>query len=201
MPDFTLENASSGLVCGVDEVGRGPGAGPVVAAAVVLDPANIPDGLDDSKKLTALRREILYGELQGVARIGIGMAEPEEIDRLNILQASMMAMSRAVCALPETPAMALIDGNRLPKDLPCAAQAIIKGDCQSLSIAAASIIAKVVRDRLMVRAERLYPGYGFARHKGYLTSIHKAALEQLGPCPIHRYSYSPVYAAQNNSKV
>ncbi len=195
MPDFSFENASPGPVCGVDEVGRGPGAGPVVAAAVILDPANIPAGIDDSKKLSEKRRTALFGELQGIAHIGIGMAEPEEIDRLNILHASMMAMSRAVHALPMEPAMALIDGNRLPKNMPCAAQTIIKGDSKSLSIAAASVVAKVVRDALMVQADVLYPDYGFARHKGYLTAHHKAALERLGPCPIHRYSFRPVMLA------
>jgi len=196
MPDYTLERAVTGKVCGVDEVGRGPGAGPVVAAAVILDPANIPPGLDDSKKLSQKRREQLYSVLVRDARFGLGMAEPEEIDRLNILHASMTAMGRAVAALPMVPGHALIDGNRLPKDLPCTATAIIKGDGKSVSIAAASIIAKVVRDRLMVRADALYPGYGFAAHKGYLTKVHKAALAAQGPCPIHRFSFAPVLAAK-----
>jgi ribonuclease HII len=194
MPDYTLESAATGRVCGVDEVGRGPGAGPVVAAAVILDPSKIPPGLDDSKKLSEKRREQLFEVLVRDAHFGLGMAEPEEIDRLNILHASMTAMERAVEALPMVPGHALIDGNRLPKDLPCSAAAIIKGDGKSVSIAAASIIAKVVRDRLMVRADGLYPGYGFAAHKGYLTKVHKAALEAQGPCPIHRFSLAPVTA-------
>ncbi|PHS28395.1 MAG: ribonuclease HII [Robiginitomaculum sp.] len=195
MPDYTLERTATGIVCGVDEVGRGPGAGPVVAAAVILDPARIPPGLNDSKKLSQKRREHLFEVLIQDAHFGLGMAEPEEIDRLNILHASMVAMGRAVAALPMMPDHALIDGNRLPKDLPCTAAAIIKGDGKSVSIAAASIIAKVVRDRLMVRADELYPGYGFAAHKGYLTKVHKAALQSLGPCPLHRFSFAPVSAA------
>ncbi len=195
MPDYTLERAATGTVCGVDEVGRGPGAGPVVAAAVILDPAKIPTGLDDSKKLSEKRREHLFEVLTRNALFGFGMAEPEEIDRRNILHASMAAMERAVAALPHVPDHALIDGNRLPKDLPCTAAAIIKGDGKSVSIAAASIIAKVVRDRLMVRADGLYPGYGFAAHKGYLTKVHKVALAAQGPCPIHRFSFAPVLAA------
>ncbi len=201
MPDFSLERACHGLVCGVDEVGRGPGAGPVVAAAVILDPAQIPSGLDDSKKLSEKRREALCEVLLATARYGLGMAEPEEIDRRNILHASMIAMGRAIAALPVQPGHALIDGNRLPKDLPCSAQAIVKGDGKSVSIAAASIIAKVVRDRLMVRADQLYPGYGFAAHKGYLTKVHKAALDTLGPCPIHRFSFAPIMLAAAQHKV
>ncbi|MDQ7019208.1 MAG: ribonuclease HII [Robiginitomaculum sp.] len=195
MPDYSLERAATGRVCGVDEVGRGPGAGPVVAAAVILDPAKIPAGLNDSKKLSQKRREYLFEVLIRNAHFGLGMAEPEEIDRLNILHASMTAMERAVAALPRVPDHALIDGNRLPKHLPCTAAAIIKGDGKSVSIAAASIIAKVVRDRLMVRADELYPGYGFAAHKGYLTKVHKVALQSFGPCPIHRFSFAPVAAS------
>ncbi|PHS26992.1 MAG: ribonuclease HII [Robiginitomaculum sp.] len=194
-PDYHFEAAILGRVCGVDEVGRGPGAGPVVAAAVILDPARIPPGLNDSKKLSQKYREELFGELVRCAHFGVGMAEPEEIDRRNILHASMVAMGRAVAALPHAPDHALIDGNRLPKNLPCPAEAIIKGDGKSVSIAAASIIAKVVRDRLMVRADFLYPGYGFAAHKGYLTKVHKAALQSFGPCPLHRFSFAPVVIA------
>jgi len=191
--DFTASTGDSYKIAMFDS--RGPGAGPVVAAAVVLNPANIPPGLDDSKKLSEKRREHLFEILIRDAHFGLGMAEPEEIDRLNILHASMTAMERAVAALPMVPDYALIDGNRLPKGLPCTAEAIIKGDGKSVSIAAASIIAKVVRDRLMVRADGLYPGYGFAAHKGYLTKVHKAALEARGPCPIHRFSFAPVLTA------
>ena len=191
-PDFSLERAAPGPVCGVDEVGRGPGAGPVLAAAVILDPKAIPDGLDDSKKLMPERREALYEQLRVCARIGFGLAEPEEIDRLNIYHAGLVAMRRAVTALDVTPALALIDGNRCPDALPCEARAIVGGDGKCLSIAAASIAAKVARDRLMVCAEARYPGYGFARHKGYMTAAHRDALARLGPCPIHRFSFGPV---------
>jgi ribonuclease HII len=201
MPDYSLENTVDGMVCGVDEAGRGPCAGPVVAAAVILDSSHIPEGLDDSKKLTAKRREALFSALHGGAKIGFGLAEPEEIDRLNILQASMVAMRRAVIALNTPLRLALIDGNRLPQNLPCAGQTVIGGDGKSLSIAAASIMAKVMRDRLMVQADALYPAYGFARHKGYQTVLHKTALARIGPCPIHRYSYAPVKDALNTSKV
>ncbi len=195
MPDFNFEKHLGGKVCGVDEAGRGPGAGPVVAAAVILDPAHIPAGLDDSKKLTTKKRELLFAALQKHALIGIGLAEPEEIDRRNILHASMVSMRRAMLGLPIVPDHALIDGNRLPQDVPCSAQAVIGGDGISLSIAAASIIAKVTRDQLMMRMDIAYPGYGFAAHKGYMTKVHKAALQSLGPCPIHRFSFAPVAAA------
>lgn len=178
-------------VAGVDEAGRGPLAGPVVAAAVILDPAAYPDGLNDSKCLTEGVRERLYKEIYRTSSVGIGLAEPEEIDRLNILWASMVAMQRAVADLPTRPAAVLIDGNRCP-DFEIPAQAVIRGDTRSLSIAAASIVAKVVRDRLMGEACTRFPGYDLSRHKGYSTKAHKQAVLRLGPSPVHRHSFAPV---------
>ncbi|MDP2124639.1 MAG: ribonuclease HII [Parvibaculum sp.] len=194
LPDFRFELEAGHprlVVCGVDEAGRGPWAGPVVAAAVILDAARIPPGLNDSKKLDAARREHLFAQLQESAEIGIGEASVEEIDRLNILKATMLAMSRAVAALGTAPHFALIDGNRLP-DLACPARAIIKGDALSLSVAAASIAAKTVRDRTMCDLARTHPGYGFERHKGYGTAAHGEALSSLGPCAAHRSSFAPI---------
>lgn len=180
------------LVAGVDEVGRGPLAGPVVAAAVILDPARPIDGLADSKKLSEAKREMLVPLIQARALAwALGRAEVEEIDALNILQASLLAMRRAVLALPVAPEFALIDGNRCP-DLPCPAEAIVKGDSRVAAIGAASIIAKVARDREMVELDALYPGYGLAGHKGYPSPAHLAALERLGVTPIHRRSFAPV---------
>ena len=193
-PDWSFESRYDGPVCGVDEAGRGPLAGPVVASAVILDPHNLPDGLNDSKALSHEVRERLLNEILATSIIGIGIAEPEEIDRVNILGASMIAMSRAVDALPQCPGIALIDGNRLP-ELNCCAETIVKGDAKSLSIAAASIVAKVTRDRLMIEAETRYPGYGFAQHKGYPTPDHQCKLMELGPSPIHRRSFAPVMMA------
>lgn len=193
-PDFSFERQCCGPVCGVDEAGRGPLAGPVVAAAVILTPARIPEGLNDSKALSSSQRELLLNMIEKNAQIGIGIAEPEEIDRANILGATLIAMRRAVLALPELPEMALIDGNKLP-DLPCEAQAIVKGDSRSLSIAAASIVAKVTRDRLMIEADRRYPGYSLAGHKGYPTKAHIEAVTRLGASPIHRRSFKPVRLA------
>jgi ribonuclease HII len=180
------------FVCGVDEVGRGPLAGPVVAAAVILDPARPIDGLADSKKLSERCRETLFGEICGSALAwSIGRAEVAEIDEINILQASLLAMQRAVAALPVAPQCALVDGNRLPQ-LPCAARAIIGGDASEPCISAASIIAKVARDREMVALDAEYPGYGLARHKGYPTKVHLEALQVLGVSAIHRRSFAPV---------
>jgi ribonuclease HII len=180
------------FVCGVDEVGRGPLAGPVVAAAVILDPARPIDGLADSKKLSERRRETLFGEICGSALAwSLGRAEVAEIDEINILQASLLAMQRAVAALPVAPQCALVDGNRLPQ-LPCAARAIIGGDASEPCISAASIIAKVARDREMVALDAEYPGYGLARHKGYPTKVHLEALQVLGVSAIHRRSFAPV---------
>jgi len=181
-----------GLVAGVDEAGRGPLAGPVVAGAVILDPENPIDGLNDSKRLTALRRELLYEEIQEKALAwAVGHADVEEIDRINILQATMLAMKRAVEALQTVPDHALIDGNRCP-DLCCPAQAIVKGDSRVAAISAASIMAKVTRDREMLSLDVIYPGYGLAQHKGYPNKAHIEALENLGVTPIHRRSYAPV---------
>ena len=194
IPDFTFERQCCGPVCGVDEAGRGPLAGPVVAAAVILTPARIPEGLNDSKALSPIQRELLLNMIEKNAQIGIGIAEPEEIDRINILGASLIAMRRAVLALPILPNMALIDGNKLPL-LPCQAKAIVKGDSRSLSIAAASIVAKVTRDRLMIDADKRYPGYGFAAHKGYPTKAHIEAVNNIGASPIHRQSFKPVRLA------
>lgn len=194
-PDFTFETehgAPARLVCGVDEAGRGPLAGPVVAAAVILDPTCFPEGLNDSKKLDAVRREKLFAALQTCAEIGVGIATVEEIDRINILQATFLAMERAVAALPRSPQLALIDGNRTPKSLSCASLTIVGGDARSLSIAAASIAAKVTRDRMMIDAAITHPGYGFERHMGYGTAAHLDALSCLGPCEIHRRSFAPI---------
>ena len=193
MPDFALERAAGGLVAGVDEAGRGPLAGPVVAAAAILRPGAIPAGLDDSKRLSPARREALFAALTASARIGIALADIAEIERLNILGATMLAMQRAVEALPAVPDLALIDGNRTP-DLVCPARAIVRGDGRSLSIAAASIAAKVFRDRIMADLARQYPGYGWERNAGYGTAEHRAALARLGPTIHHRRSFAPVRA-------
>ncbi|WP_338055859.1 ribonuclease HII [Sulfurivermis fontis] len=190
---YGLEFGSTALlVAGVDEVGRGPLAGPVVTAAVILDPARPIDGLADSKKLSEKRREALAELIKERALAwAIGRAEVEEIDRLNILQATLLAMQRAVASLDPAPQHALIDGNRCPK-LPCTAEAIIQGDGKVPVISAASILAKVTRDREMVEMDALYPGYGLAGHKGYPCKAHIEALERLGPTPIHRRSFGPV---------
>lgn len=183
---------ATGLIAGVDEVGRGPLAGPVVAAAVILDPARPIAGLADSKKLSEARREALAEEIREKALAwALGRCEPQEIDRLNILQASLLAMRRAVLALEPAPAHALIDGNRCP-ELPCTAEAIVKGDATEPAISAASILAKVVRDQEMVALDRAFPDYGFAGHKGYPTADHLAALQRVGPCAHHRQSFAPV---------
>ena len=180
------------LIAGVDEVGRGPLAGPVVAAAVILDPERPIAGLADSKQLSEKRREALSEQiLEQALAWHIARAEVEEIDRLNILQASLLAMQRAVQALDPQAELALIDGNRCPA-LACPAQAVVKGDSRVAAISAASIIAKVARDREMVALDREYPGYGLARHKGYPSPQHLAALQALGITPIHRRSYAPV---------
>lgn len=180
------------LIAGVDEVGRGPLAGPVVAAAVILDPENPIEGLADSKKLTEKRREALVVEIKEKALAwSIARAEVEEIDRINILQASLLAMKRAVETLSHSPELALIDGNHCP-DLGCRMEAIIKGDSKEPAISAASILAKVARDTEMAEMEQVYPGYGFAKHKGYPTKQHRDAILKLGITPIHRRSYAPV---------
>ena len=182
----------AGLVAGVDEAGRGPLAGPVIAGAVILDPDNPIEGLRDSKRLTAARRDVLYDEIRIRALAwAVGRADVEEIDRINILQATMLAMQRAVAALQPGAEYALIDGNRCP-ELACPCEAIVKGDSRVAAISAASIMAKVTRDREMQLLDGLYPGYGLARHKGYPSKAHIEALESLGVSPVHRRSYAPV---------
>jgi len=181
------------LVAGVDEAGRGPLAGPVYAAAVILDPRRTPDGLADSKVLRAEVREQLVLEIERHAVChAVGVATTVEIDRLNILHAAMLAMRRAVAALCPVPESVLIDGNRCPDGLPCPSRAVIGGDGAVPEISAASILAKVARDREMQRLDELHPGYGFAQHKGYATEKHLIALRQLGPCIEHRRSFAPV---------
>jgi len=185
------------LIAGVDEAGRGPLAGPVVAAAVILNPNDPIDGVNDSKKLSARRREALFSEIQARAlAVGVGIVASEEIDRINIYQASLRAMAQAVEMLPAAaeglvPDHLLVDAMTIPGQM-IPQQGIIKGDAKSASIAAASIIAKVTRDRLMVHYDGLYPGYGFSGHKGYPTVSHKEAVQRLGPCPIHRRSFRGV---------
>ncbi len=191
-PDFAHERAVGGVVCGVDEVGRGPLAGPVLAAAVIfLNPRRIPRGIDDSKRVPAERRTLLAQRIMACAEVGIGQADVAEIERLNILYASMLAMQRAIAALGRAPDHALVDGNRLPA-LPCPGTALIGGDGRSLSIAAASIVAKVRRDALMADLAQLHPGYGWERNAGYGTPEHLAALAAFGPTPHHRRGFAPV---------
>ncbi|WP_416336256.1 ribonuclease HII [Brevundimonas bullata] len=184
----------NGPVCGVDEAGRGPWAGPVSAAAVILNPDDLPPGIDDSKALTEKRRAALEPEIKARALAwGVGFASVEEIEELNILHATGLAMCRAIEALSIQPAIALVDGNYRFK-LPCDVTTVVKGDSLSLSIAAASILAKTARDRLMVELDGQYPGYGFASHKGYNAPLHQQALKALGPCPAHRPSWAPIKA-------
>jgi ribonuclease HII len=195
MPDFAEEEASlrSGatFVVGVDEVGRGPLAGPVTAAAVRLDPGYLPQGLKDSKAMTAAARERLFDWLMQHAAVSVAHASVEEIDALNILRASHLAMERAVAALPAD--HALIDGNLIPKGLTCTSRAIVKGDAKCLSIAAASVIAKVTRDRIMVDLAQQHPQYGWERNAGYPTKAHFQALLDFGVTPFHRRSFAPVH--------
>jgi len=195
-PDMTEERAfglGDALVCGVDEAGRGPLAGPVVAAAVVLDRGALPPGIADSKRLAAARRAELCEALLASAVVGVGMASVEEIDALNVLHASELAMRRAVEALARPPAAALIDGNRVPPGLPCRARPLVGGDASCLSVAAASIVAKVTRDRLMDGLAAEHPGYGWERNRGYGTAEHLAALATLGVTPQHRRSFAPIH--------
>lgn len=195
MPDFSYEDVCPGVVAGLDEAGRGPWAGPVVAAAVVLPratlPADIARSLDDSKKLTRRKRETLFALLPSCAQIGVGSADVSEIDRLNILRATMLAMCRAVEALGLDLNTALVDGTCAPS-LRCAVRCIPGGDGASLSIAAASIIAKVTRDRMMAELAKRYPGYGWERNAGYGTAEHRLGLQRLGVTPAHRTSFRPV---------
>jgi len=203
MPDFAIERRYKGIVCGIDEAGRGPLAGPVVAAAVILDPRRFPralrDGLDDSKVLSAAEREACYQTLRrcaarGTVHVGVGAASAREIDRINILRAALLAMARATAALGARPDLALVDGNVAPP-LACAVTTVVKGDGLSFSIAAASVVAKVTRDRIMRTLARRYRGYGWETNVGYATREHGAAIQALGPTPHHRRSFAPVRAA------
>ena len=203
MPDFKIERRCTGLVCGIDEAGRGPLAGPVVAAAVVLDPRRFPkslrDGLDDSKVLSVEEREACYGALRrcatrGTAYIGVGAASVAEIDRINILRAALLAMARAVAVLGVRPDIALVDGNIAPP-VECAVQTVIDGDALSFSIAAASVIAKVTRDRIMRSLAPRYPGYGWTTNVGYGTPEHGEAIRRFGVTRHHRRSFAPVRLA------
>lgn len=197
MPDFRYEDelprAARRLVAGMDEVGRGPLAGPVCAAIVVLDRKRPPPCVDDSKALTPKAREALFAEICASARaISFASASAREIDQINIRQATHLAMRRATAGLSVSPVHILVDGNDLPKGLPCPATAVVKGDSRSLSIAAASIVAKVLRDRVMTRLGALHPVYAFEQHAGYATVRHLAALDQHGPCAQHRMTFSPL---------
>lgn len=199
MPSFEIELKYNGLVAGLDEAGRGPFAGPVVAAAVILDRNNTPEKINDSKKLSPQAREKLHDKILASARVGIGIVSVEQIDRLNIGRASLIAMERAFHRLGGADA-ALIDGNLLPR-LPCLMEAVVKGDSKSLSIAAASIIAKVTRDRIMDSLAREFPHYGWEENKGYGTAQHMAALTLHGPTPHHRRSFAPVREALNTLEI
>lgn len=203
MPDFELENLYNGAVAGLDEAGRGPWVGPVVAGCAVFlsrdVDARLLSDLNDSKKLSKKKREMLFDLLQkeaekGTMLLGIGEASAEEIDRLNILQASFLAMKRALAKIKIKPAVALIDGNREPKDFAVPVKSVIKGDAKSYSISAASILAKVYRDRLMEKMAEEYPHYGFEKNAGYGTKDHIAGLQQYGVTPQHRRSYAPIKA-------
>ena len=198
-PDLSLEADHPWPVCGVDEAGRGPWAGPVSAAAVILDPARTPAGLDDSKKLSERRRQALEVEIKASALAwGVGFASVEEIAEINILQATGLAMRRAVEALAVRPAFILVDGS-YRFDLPAPVRPVVRGDSLSASIAAASILAKTARDRVMVELDQAWPGYGFAAHKGYHAPVHVEALQRLGPCPAHRMSWAPIRALLNST--
>ena len=191
MPSFALEKGHPQPLAGVDEAGRGPLAGPVVAAAVILHRTRFPRGIDDSKKLDAAAREALHDRIRASAAVGVGIASVEEIDRINIYHATLLAMTRAVDALGLAPAMVLVDGNACPK-WSYASTAIVAGDARCRSIAAASIIAKVTRDRIMCEHHETHPGYNWRQNKGYATPDHRRALAALGPSPLHRRSFAPV---------
>ncbi len=188
-----MEAALDGRVAGVDEVGRGPWAGPVTACAVVLDPARVPSGLNDSKKLTAARRDALADRILEVADVSLGWASVEEIDAMNIRQATFLAMTRALAGLAHAPTHALIDGNAIPPGLTCPATGVVKGDGRSVSIAAASIVAKVRRDALMKDLAVMHPGYGWETNMGYGTTKHAAGLHDLGVTQHHRRSFAPIH--------
>ncbi|WP_327210623.1 ribonuclease HII [Rhizobium leguminosarum] len=194
-PDLSFEKAvwEQGVsrLAGCDEAGRGPLAGPVVAALVVLNPDDVPEGMNDSKKLSDTRLRALYHQIVRRAEVGVGIVSSAEIDRVNILQATFLAMTRAADALESPAEFVIVDGNAVPPALKGRAASLVKGDARSLSISAASIVAKVVRDRIMQLADMRWPGYGFADHVGYGAPAHYAAIEKLGPCPIHRMSFRP----------
>lgn len=192
---------NNSLTCGIDEAGRGPWAGPVVAAAVILNPEEVPDDLADSKVMSAARRERAYDRILATATVGVGVASVSEIDRLNILQATMLAMVRAAEDLAVQPTDAVIDGNRIPEGLPCPARAIVKGDAKVPAISAASIVAKVTRDRLMVALAQQFPGYGWETNAGYGVKAHAAALETLGVTPHHRRSFKPIHKILCTNKI
>ena len=198
VPDFSLENRARKRelwpVAGTDEAGRGPLAGPVVAAAVILDPKHIPEGLNDAKKLSAAQREVLYERILSLATVSIASSSPKRIDIIDIRKASLDAMRRAVAGLGLEARHVLADGRDVPMGLSCSGEAVVKGDARSVSIAAASIIAKVMRDRMMARAGLVYPDYGFEVHAGYGTDRHRSALVTHGPCPLHRMSFRPLKA-------
>ncbi|MBL4756611.1 MAG: ribonuclease HII [Rhizobiales bacterium] len=201
LPDFSFEEAQfaggAKIVAGVDEVGRGPWAGPVVAAAVILDPARIPDGLNDSKKLSPKRRDQIFEEITRAAAFSVALISPAEIDQLNILRASLKAMANAIAGLPKTPDAILVDGNQIPPtNIVC--QTIVGGDGRSLSIAAASIVAKVTRDRIMQKLALEYPGFGWETNMGYGTKAHQIGLAKHGVTPHHRRSFRPIKAALEN---
>ncbi len=196
-PDLSFESEilaqGAARIAGIDEVGRGPLAGPVTAAAVILDPANVPEGINDSKQLPLSRRLELYEILITSAEVSVGHASVEEIDRLNILQAAHLAMERALSGLSIPADFALIDGNLIPKSIRVPARAVVKGDCLCASIAAASIVAKICRDRIMWDLAQQFPGYGWETNVGYGSKSHIAALQNLGPTPHHRRSFKPVH--------
>jgi ribonuclease HII len=195
-PSFEFEDEALkrgySSIAGTDEAGRGPLAGPVVAAAVILDRRAVPDGLNDSKKLSAARREAIFEEILKTSHVAIASSGAATIDRTDIRKASLDAMRRALALLPIKADFALIDGRDIPQGLHCPGKAIVKGDGRSLSIAAASIVAKVTRDRMMERAGHSFPGYGFEKHAGYGTEVHRLAIETLGPTPLHRMSFRPL---------
>ena len=196
IPTFELEliarRAGHWPVAGADEAGRGPLAGPVVAAAVILDPERIPQGLNDSKQLTAARRETLFIEILATATVSIASSSATRIDTTDIRKASLDAMRRAICGLAVPASFVLTDGLDVPAGLTCPGKAVVKGDARSFSIAAASIVAKVTRDRMMTRAGDVFPAYGFAAHAGYGTAQHRAGIEEHGPCSLHRMSFRPL---------
>lgn len=203
-PDFSIETRLMAqgklLIAGVDEAGRGPLAGPVTAAAVILDPDNFPKGLNDSKKLTEKKRELLFDEILKTSHVAWCSLNAETIDQINIREAALRAMTMSVAHLPMQADYAMIDGRDVPKRLQGIGEAYVKGDARSLSIAAASIIAKVIRDRMMVEADKHYPHYGFAGHKGYGSKKHREAIIEFGACPLHRKSFSPLKQMLENQR-